>query len=94
MEKVKKKNEDSRAQNSQVETSTQQPSIDETSRRIIEEKMGDRKNQPTHERLYNLQKERQAKQAQAVLNSNQTMQQSRIGGDGNVSVSKREKPLD
>jgi hypothetical protein len=33
------------------------PSIDETSRRIIEEK-ADRKGKPTHERLYDLNKER------------------------------------
>jgi hypothetical protein len=33
------------------------PSIDETSKRIVEEKMGDRKNKTTHERLYELNKE-------------------------------------
>jgi hypothetical protein len=65
--------------------------------------MGDRKNQPTHERLYNLQKERQAKQAQAVLNVNQQLQAQRVGGeknlDGTLNTSKRipdrdGKPLD
>lgn len=44
LEKVKTKTENLRNQNNQVETSTQHPSIDETSRKIIEEKMADRKN--------------------------------------------------
>lgn len=34
------------------------PTIDETSKKIIEEKMADRKAKPTHERLYELNKER------------------------------------
>jgi hypothetical protein len=37
------------------------PSIDETSKKIVEEKMADRKNQSTHERLYGLNKEYQVK---------------------------------
>jgi hypothetical protein len=40
-----------------VQISTQAPNIDETSRKITEEK-ADRKGQPTHERLYHLNKER------------------------------------
>jgi len=36
----------------------QQPQIDETSRRIIEEKMAERKGKPTYERLYELNKEK------------------------------------
>jgi predicted transcriptional regulator len=54
LEKVNKKTEDMRNQTSQMEMSKQNPSIDETSRRIIEEKMADRKDQATHVRLYNL----------------------------------------
>jgi hypothetical protein len=37
------------------------PNIDETSKRIVEEKFSDRKNKSTHERLYDLNKERQEK---------------------------------
>jgi hypothetical protein len=44
LEKVNKKTEDIRSQTSQVESSKQNPCIDETSRKIIEEKMSDRKN--------------------------------------------------
>jgi len=38
------------------------PSIDETSRKIVEDK-ADRKSKPTHERLYDLNKEKLQKQA-------------------------------
>lgn len=37
------------------------PSIDEMSKRIVEEKMGERKNKATYERLYDLNKEKQEK---------------------------------
>ena len=37
------------------------PNIDETSKKIVEEKLVDRKNKPTHERLYDLNKEKQEK---------------------------------
>lgn len=37
------------------------PNIDETSRKIVEEKLQDRKGKATHERLYDLNKERQEK---------------------------------
>ena len=37
------------------------PTIDETSKRIVEEKLGDKRNKPTHERLYELNKELQQK---------------------------------
>lgn len=37
------------------------PNIDETSKKIVEEKLLDRKNKPTHERLYDLNKEKQEK---------------------------------
>ena len=37
------------------------PTIDETSKRIVEEKFGDRKGVATYERLYDLNKERQLK---------------------------------
>lgn len=67
VEKVNKKQEDMRQQASDANVSTLHPSIDETSRRIIEEKMGDRKNKPTYERLYEMNKERLAKHAQNIL---------------------------
>lgn len=38
--------------------STQIPNIDETSRKIIEEKMSERNSKPTYERLYELNKEK------------------------------------
>jgi hypothetical protein len=37
------------------------PTIDETSKRIVEEKLTDRKGKSTHERLYDLNKEKQEK---------------------------------
>ena len=37
------------------------PTIDETSKKIVEEKLADRKGTATHERLYNLNKELQQK---------------------------------
>jgi len=37
------------------------PTIDETSKRIVEEKFADRKGVATYERLYDLNKERQLK---------------------------------
>lgn len=46
----------------ELETVTNHPVIDKVSRQIIEEKMGDRKNKPTYERLYDLNKERMVKQ--------------------------------
>jgi len=52
-----------KAQASIENDSIMNPQIDETSRKIIEEKMGDRKNKPTYERLYDLNKERMKKQA-------------------------------
>ena len=54
-------------QSNMAQTSIQHPTIDETSKKIIEEKMADRKNKPTHERLYELNKERMQKQAEKVL---------------------------
>lgn len=60
-EKVHKKIEDAKEQNSQQEQSIMSPHIDETSARIVEEKMGDRKNKTTYDRLYDLNKERQEK---------------------------------
>jgi hypothetical protein len=57
LEKVSKKIEDTKNYNTNEETSTMHPNIDEYSKRLVEEKMGDRKNKPTHERLYDLNKE-------------------------------------
>jgi hypothetical protein len=37
--------------------STLHPSIDEYSKKLIDEKMQERKNKPTYERLYDLNKE-------------------------------------
>lgn len=42
------------------------PSIDEFSKKLVEEKMADRKNKSTHERLYELNKERQQKKQQKL----------------------------
>jgi hypothetical protein len=41
-----------------MNASTLHPTIDETSRKIIEEKMGERSSKPTYERLYDLNKEK------------------------------------
>ena len=57
-EKVKKKTEDLTVQTSQMNASTLHPTIDETSRKIIEEKMAERGSKPTYERLYDLNKEK------------------------------------
>lgn len=57
LEKVNKKREDAKQQATQEETSVMHPNIDETSRRMVEEKMADRKNKPTYDRLYELNKE-------------------------------------
>lgn len=54
-------------QTSQMNASTLHPTIDETSRKIIEEKMTERSNKPTHERLYDLNKERLQKHAENVM---------------------------
>lgn len=69
LEKINKKTEDLKQQANEANASTLNPNIDETSRRIIEEKMGDRKNKPTYERLYELNKERLQKHAQNILTS-------------------------
>lgn len=37
------------------------PQIDETSKKIVEEKLADRKNKATYDRLYDLNKEKQEK---------------------------------
>jgi hypothetical protein len=39
--------------------------VDEYSKKILEEKMADRKNQPTYERLYGLNKEKKLKEEEA-----------------------------
>jgi hypothetical protein len=46
---------------SKEEESIMHPQIDEMSKRLVEEKMADRKNKSTHERLYELNKEKQEK---------------------------------
>lgn len=58
MEKVNKKISDVKDNVAQEEISIMHPSIDETSKKIVEEKFADRKNKATHERLYDLNKER------------------------------------
>jgi hypothetical protein len=52
-----------------MNVSTLHPTIDETSRKIIEEKMAERASKPTYERLYDLNKERQQKHAEQVMKS-------------------------
>lgn len=59
-EKVNKKKEELK-----LETQDQVysgPAIDEGSKKIIEEKMGERKNKPTYERLYEMNKEKKIKE--------------------------------
>ena len=67
LEKVSKKQDDLKAQVSNDKESTLRPNIDETSRKIIEEKMGERKNKPTYERLYEMNKEKMQKQNERVM---------------------------
>lgn len=66
---MKKKTEDLTVQTSQMNASTMHPTIDETSRKIIEEKMSERASKPTYERLYDLNKERKQKHAENVMKS-------------------------
>lgn len=54
-------------QTSQMNESTLRPTIDETSRKIIEEKMAERGSKPTYERLYELNKEKMQKHAENVM---------------------------
>ena len=61
MEKVNKKIEDAKQQTATDEVSVMHPTIDERSKRIVEEKLGDRRSKATHERLYDLNKELQQK---------------------------------
>ena len=91
LEKVNKKREDAKQQNAIDETSVMHPSIDETSKRIVEEKLADRKNKPTHERLYNLNKELQQKKQQKLQ---EIIEQSKSQAEHNVPLTKRDKPLD
>lgn len=83
------------------------PNIDETSRKIVEEKLQDRKGKATHERLYDLNKERQEKLRQKQEEEREKIRmQSSIdmshhasaglsgAGHQSVSASKRDKPLD
>ena len=57
------------------------PSIDEHSKRIVEEKLGDRKNKATYERLYDLNKELQQKKLHKVQEINE---QSKAAAEFNV----------
>ena len=50
-----------------MNASTLHPTIDETSRKIIEEKMQERSSKPTYERLYDLNKEKMQKHAENVM---------------------------
>lgn len=78
------------------------PTIDETSKRIVEEKLTDRKGKPTHERLYDLNKEKQEKLRQRQEEERERVRQSvevshHISQSVNVhnqSTRQREKPLD
>ena len=93
---MSKKNEDMKTQTNLDHESTQHPSIDETSRRIIEEKMADRKNKPTYERLYDMNKDKLKKQAQNVLNQNEHIKSKTDlshanATQGNSSVAKRDR---
>jgi hypothetical protein len=80
-EKVKNKTKELNEQQHSSQDVTLQPIICELSKKIIEDKMADRKNQPTHERLYDLNKEKMKKQAQNVMNGSQVIQsQARLEG--------------
>ena len=50
-------------QSSLAELSIMHPTIDDYSKTLLDEKRADRKDKPTYERLYELNKERQAKHA-------------------------------
>ena len=60
-ERVSNKVKDSAQQSRAEVDAVMHPTIDETSKRIVEEKLTDRKGKPTHERLYDLNKEKQEK---------------------------------
>lgn len=91
MERVSKKKEDVKNQVVEVEVSTMHPQIDETSKRIVEEKLAEKRNKPTHERLYELNKELQTKKLQKLEAERNKF---RVEQSQNKSVSHREKPLD
>ena len=91
MDKKNKKREDAKQQNALEETSIMHPTIDETSKRIVEEKLGDKRNKPTHERLYELNKELQQKKQMKLQ---EIIEQSKSQAEHNVPLSKRDKPLD
>lgn len=62
MEKVNKKREDEKQKTLEFETSViGKPIIDEVSKKIVEEKLAEKRNKPTHERLYELDKEMKQK---------------------------------
>lgn len=65
------------AQESQFQSSVQQPMIDETSKRIIEEKMADRKGKATYERLYELNREKLQKQEQKIKEKFESTQEKK-----------------
>jgi len=63
--KVTKKIEDEKMRASMMEDNAMHPQIDEQSRRIVEEKLAEKRgNRPIHERLYDLNKELQDKKKQ------------------------------
>jgi len=56
--KINKKIEDVKSKTSQLEDGAMHPQIDETSRRIVETKLAEKRDgRPIHERLYDLNKE-------------------------------------
>ena len=91
LDKKNKKREDAKQQNALEETSIMHPTIDETSKRIVEEKLGDKRNKPTHERLYELNKELQQKKQMKLQ---EQIEQSKSQAEHSVPLSKRDKPLD
>lgn len=59
LERKRNNTENLKQQISQQNASTMQPSIDETSRKIIEGKATERSSKPTYERLYDMNRDKQ-----------------------------------
>ena len=80
LEAKNKKNADMKDQASKDDVSTMHPAIDETSKRIVEQNP-ERAAKPTYERLYELNRTQQDKNAQSQMNetskANQTMTKER-----------------
>lgn len=90
MKKITKKIEDEKTKASIQGDSAMHPTIDDISRRIVEEKLADTRYQkPIHERLYDLNKELlEKKETQRTMEMDKFRSQATLGVDG--SAKKRE----